>query len=101
MKKKSKLSHLTNIGPTIEKRLNEIGVYTRSDLERVGPVKAYRWISRNYSNQTIPVCYYLYSLQGALMDVHWNDVPKKMRDKLTTEAKKNLAGEHRVIRRPG
>ena len=44
MNKKSELSRLTNIGPTIEERLNEIGVYTRSDLERIGPAKAYQWI---------------------------------------------------------
>ena len=42
MKKVSELSRLENIGPTIEKRLNEIGVYTRSDLERIGPAKAYQ-----------------------------------------------------------
>ena len=76
MKKKSELSNLKNIGATIEKRLNEIGVYTRLDLERIGPAKAYQWICRNYPDQTIPVCYYLYSLQGALMDVHWDKVPK-------------------------
>ena len=87
MKKKSQLSHLKNIGPTIGERLNEINVYTRADLERMGPVKAYQWICRNYPNQTIPVCYYLYSLQGALMDIHWNKLPKKLKDQLEMEAK--------------
>jgi predicted flap endonuclease-1-like 5' DNA nuclease len=33
MKKKSGLSDWKNIGPTIEKRLNEIGVYNRQDLK--------------------------------------------------------------------
>lgn len=98
MKTKSELSHLKNIGPTIEKRLNEIGVYTRSDLERIGPVKAYRWISRNYPHQTIPLCYYLYSLQGALMGRHWDKISKRMKDKLAMEAKKNLAGERHAVR---
>ena len=83
MKKKSELSHLKNIGPTIEKRLNEINIYTHSDLKRIGPVKAYQCICRNYPGKTIPVCYYLYSLQGALMDVHWNKLPKKIKEKLT------------------
>ena len=92
MNKKSELSRLTNIGLTIEKRLNEIGVYTRSDLERIGPAKAYQWICRNYPNQTIPVCYYLYSLQGALLDIHWDNVPKKMKDQLKIEAKQTLTG---------
>jgi DNA transformation protein len=95
MRKKSELSCLKNIGPTIEKRLNEIDVYTRSDLERIGPVKAYQWICRNYPDQTIPVCYYLYSLQGALMGVHWDKIPKKMKERLNMEAKRNLMeGRH-------
>lgn len=91
MKKKSELSLLKNIGPTIEKRLNEIGIYTRADLERIGPAQAYRWICRNYPDQTMPVCYYLYSLQGALMDVHWDQVPKNIKDQLLQETQKNLA----------
>lgn len=90
MKKNSELSRLKNIGPTIERRLNEIGVYTRSDLDRIGPARAYQWICRTYPNQTIPVCYYLYSLQGALMDVHWDKVPKKIKDQLILEAKRNV-----------
>ena len=91
MKKKSELSLLKNIGPSIEGRLNEIGIYTRADLERIGPAQAYRWICRNYPDQTIPVCYYLYSLQGALMDVHWDQLPKNIKDQLILETKKNLA----------
>ena len=88
MRRKSELSHLKNIGPTIEKRLNEIGVYTRADLQRLGPAKAYQWICRSYPNQTIPVCYYLYSLQGALKGVHWDKVPKQVKEQLLREAKK-------------
>ena len=85
MKKKSEHSHQKNIGTTIEKRLNEINIYTRSDLERIGPAKAYQRICWNYPNQTIPVCYYLYSLQGALLDVHWDKVPKKMKNQLNPD----------------
>jgi DNA transformation protein len=81
------LDELMNIGPTIRKRLNEIGVHTRADLERIGPVKAYRRICQNYPDQTIPVCYYLYSLQGALMGVHWDSVPKNVKDELFLKAK--------------
>ena len=94
MKRKSELSHLKNIGPTIEKRLNEIGVYTRADLQRLGPAKAYQWICRSYPNQTIPVCYYLYSLQGALTGVHWDKVPKQAKEQLLREAKKRDGRRH-------
>lgn len=98
MRKKSELSRLKNIGPTIEKRLNEINVYTRSDLERIGPVKAYQWIRRNYPDRTIPVCYYLYSLQGALLNVHWDKVPEKTKKKLNVEAKPAFPGSRRATR---
>jgi DNA transformation protein len=33
------------------------------------------------------VCYYLYSLQGALMGVHWDSVPKNVKDELFLKAK--------------
>lgn len=81
------LAQLRNIGPTVRRRLNEIGICTRADLERMGPVKAYKRICANYPNQTIPVCYYLYSLQGALMDLHWNDLPQAIKEGLYAKAK--------------
>lgn len=85
---KSELARLRNIGPTIEKRLNEIGIYTRADLEHVGPAKACQWIRRHYPDRTIPVCYYLYALQGALMDLHWDDLPNKIKEQLKREAQR-------------
>lgn len=81
------LAQLRNIGPTVRKRLNELGVYTRADLQRIGAVKAYKRICENYPNQTIPVCYYLYSLQGALNDVHWDELSETLKDELYAEAK--------------
>lgn len=87
------LAQLRNIGPTIRKRLNELGVYSRADLERIGPVKAYKRICENYPNQTIPVCYYLYSLQGALMDIHWDEVPEPIKNELYARAKGERRGK--------
>jgi len=84
---KQDLGELRNIGPTIRKRLNEVGVHTAADLARVGPVKVYERICANYPNQTIPVCYYLYSLQGALMDLHWDDIPNAIKDDLYAAAR--------------
>jgi len=31
-------------------------------------------IKEIYPNETLPVCYYLYSFEGALCDKHWNDI---------------------------
>jgi DNA transformation protein len=68
------VEQLPNIGRKIAQRLNEIGVYTASDLRKLGPVACHQRISRKYSGETLPVCYYLYSFEGALRGVHWNDI---------------------------
>ena len=79
---KTELSALQNIGPTIERRLNAIGVHSRADLARVGPVAAFRRIQKKNPDKTIPVCYYLYSLEGALRGVHWDDLPERVKIRL-------------------
>lgn len=71
-----------NIGETIEKRLNEIGVFSLLDLADMTPVKAYQNICKHNPYKTFPVCYYLYSLQGALLDLHWDDLPEDLKKDL-------------------
>jgi DNA transformation protein and related proteins len=88
MKRKSELTALKNIGATIEQRLNEIGVFSHADLAKLGPVKAYQGIKENYPDKTIPVCYYLYSLQGALDGVHWDALPANVKVELRKQASK-------------
>ncbi|MFD2726134.1 TfoX/Sxy family DNA transformation protein [Hyunsoonleella rubra] len=73
-----------NIGVTIEKRLNEIGIYTLTDLAERTPEKAYRGIGKNYPDKTIPKCYYLYSLKGALLDIDWRKLPENIKKELRT-----------------
>lgn len=76
---KNNLKGAKNIGTTIEKRLNEIGVYSLADLTEMTAVKAYQRICEQHPDKTIPVCYYLYSLQGALIDLNWKDLPEEMK----------------------
>lgn len=81
------LEHLKNIGPTIANRLRTVGICTRQELKRVGPVAAYRRIASRFAEQTIPVCYYLYSLEGALTGKHWNDLEPARKRALATQAR--------------
>jgi DNA transformation protein len=76
------LSELRNIGPTIAARLREVGIETEDDLARVGPLEAWRRVVEAQPGKTIPVCYYLYSLQGALLDLHWNNLPDEVKREL-------------------
>ncbi|MGD1845514.1 MAG: TfoX/Sxy family DNA transformation protein [Salibacteraceae bacterium] len=83
---KSHLSGLKNIGDTVAQRLNEIGVYTKAELQHLGPSEAYRQMKANYPNRTLPVCYYLYSLEGALLDCHWDDLSQDQKLTLRQDA---------------
>lgn len=80
------LKGLTNIGPTIAARFSEVGIATVGDLRRVGVVKAFQMVRANNPDKHIPVCYYLYSLQGALQGVHWDALSEHTKRKLTREA---------------
>ena len=86
MEDKTLLRGLTNIGPTIADRLESVGLKTRGDLRKMGPAKAFNLVKSAYSDITIPVCYYLYSLHGALVDQHWNDLPLAIKEQLLDEA---------------
>jgi len=82
LRSKTQLRGLKNIGPTIAARLEAVGIRTVGELRRVGPAAAYHLVKANSPGQTIPVCYYLYSLQGALDGVHWDDLSAKKKRRL-------------------
>lgn len=83
----SDLRQAKNIGATIEKCLNEIDVFTLADLEKMTSVEAFKKIRGNYPDKTVPVCYYLYSLEGALLNLHWNDIPSELKEELKAKIK--------------
>ena len=81
------LRGLKNIGPTIADRLESVGLKTVGDLKKIGPAEAFHRVKNAYPDITIPVCYYLYSLQGALLGKHWNDLPSATKKRLLDEAR--------------
>ncbi len=79
---KSDLSELKNIGKSSAKMLNEIGVFTRNDISRYGPVKIFHILKINgYPVSMLMV----YALQGAIMNLHWNSLPEKLKKELREE----------------
>jgi DNA transformation protein len=90
--------HEGGAGPTIENRLNEVGVRTRADLKKLGAVNAYLRICAKCPHQTIPVCHYLYSLQGALMGLHWDDLPERLNSDLLFKATRRKSSGDRARR---
>ncbi len=72
---------LKNIGTTLAKRLATINIHTRYDLQSFGVTNAYIKMQET-SPFVLPVCYNLYSLEGALRSQHWNDLPEAIKDEL-------------------
>lgn len=74
---------LKNLGMASVNILQAIGINSYKELSNVGAVDAYcRIKSRGIHVSKVM----LYALQGALMDVHWNDLPPDMKDQLVKEA---------------
>ncbi len=79
------VENLKNIGPTVAGHLRRIGIATYADLQKATPAKAYLHLKASFPDRTWPVCYYLYSLEGALRDKHWDNLPKSVKEKLLRE----------------
>lgn len=98
MRDDTPLLGLENIGPTIAARLRDVGVRTVGDLRRVGPARVYELLVAKRPDAATPVCYYLYSLQGALDGVHWDALDPGVKQRLLKAA--GLPAPRRRSRRP-
>ncbi|MCA9883836.1 MAG: TfoX/Sxy family protein [Anaerolineae bacterium] len=81
------MSRIKNIGPKSESWLNDIGIFTVDDVEAIGVVEIYRRLK--LSRPTISLVM-LYALQGAVMDMHWQEIPNDVREDLIAKAKAAL-----------
>ena len=76
------LQHLKNLGKTSAQWLHAVGIHSASDLRRLGAVDAYRAVrTRGFRASKV----LLYAIEGALMDVHWNDIPAERKDALNKQ----------------
>jgi DNA transformation protein len=79
----SELLTLKNLGMATVNILHAIGINTRGDLADTGAVEAYCRI-KGRGIQVSKVM--LYALEGALLDVHWNDLAPARKAQLVEEA---------------
>lgn len=79
----SELLQLKNLGMASVNILRAVGINTLLDLKRVGAVEAYKRIKARDINVSKVM---LYALQGALMDVHWNDLAPELKRQLVEAA---------------
>ena len=79
---------LRNIGPKSAAWLRQVGLRTREDLAAVGPLEAIMRVRRAGFKPSLNL---LYSLEGALVDCHWQEVPEARRNELVQAAEAAIA----------
>ncbi len=75
---------MRNMGPKSSQWLAAIGIHTLDDLREVGVVTAYNLLRAHGHNATLNL---VWAMQGALMDVHWSDIPKPVKQDLRQRIK--------------
>lgn len=78
-----KLRELQGLGPKSEKCLNDIGIFTKEDLEKIGPIKAY--IKLRDESKTKPSLNFLYAMVGALENENWVNIAQNEKGRLIME----------------
>ena len=79
---------LRNIGPKSAAWLRQVGLRSFEDLAAVGAVDAYMKVRRAGFKPSLNL---LYSLEGALLDCHWQEVPAERRSELLVAADAAIA----------
>lgn len=83
------LLELKNLGKTSVRWLHAIGVHRRDQLAEKGPVTVYRAVrERGFKANRV----LLYALQGALMDIHWNELDPELKSELLAQAESHPTG---------
>lgn len=86
----TELHSLKNLGNTTVHWLHAVGIHSRQELDRLGPVEAYNRVrSRGIRASKV----LLYALQGALLDVHWTELDPHLKQTLVEQAEAQAAGE--------
>jgi len=78
-----KLSELKGLGPKSERCLNEIGIYSKEDLEKKGAVRAF--LALKEKSCIDPSLNFLYAMVGALENKHWTEIAKTEKGRLLME----------------
>ena len=81
----SDLEGRPNLGTMIQTRLHDAGIHSFDQLRSLGAATVYKLLCAS-AGRRLPVCYYLYSLEGALRGVHWDALSARDKARLREEA---------------
>ncbi|MBV2134973.1 TfoX/Sxy family protein [Pseudomonas sp. MAP12] len=73
------LLEMKNLGKTSVLWLHAVGIHSANELRRRGSVAAYRAVlARGFNASRV----LLYSIEGALLDLHWSELPREHKSRL-------------------
>lgn len=85
------LQDLRNLGKTSAQWLHAVGIHSAADLRRLGAVDAYRAVkTRGFRASRV----LLYAIEGALLNVHWNDLPLERKEALNKDLEARPPARH-------
>lgn len=76
------IENLRNLGPSSAAWLEEIGIRTRSDLQRLGPLVAFRMVRQQHSGTSLNL---LWAMVAALEDKDWREITNQHKQRLLAE----------------
>ncbi|MDX1420210.1 MAG: TfoX/Sxy family DNA transformation protein [Rubricoccaceae bacterium] len=82
---KEPLTGLKNLGPQSAAMLREVGIETPEGLREAGAVMAYKLLQYRFGRVRVNALF-LFALEGALTDRHWNSFTAAERACLRAEA---------------
>ncbi len=77
------IGKLANLGPKSTAWLEAVGITTEDQLVEMGAAAAYRRVREAFPGRVS--LNLLWGLQGAILDLPWNELPPDMKEKLKQE----------------
>ncbi len=76
------IENLRNLGPSSAAWLEEIGIHTRSELQRLGPLVAFRMVRQNHAGTSLNL---LWAMVAALEDKDWREITDQRKQRLLAD----------------
>jgi DNA transformation protein len=83
----SDLLQLKNLGAASVNILHAVGINSHDDLQAIGAVDAYSRIKIRGIHVSKVM---LYALEGALLDVHWNELDNDVKNQLVRDSESKI-----------
>jgi DNA transformation protein and related proteins len=74
---------MKNMGPKSTERLASAGIHSLRDVGNIGVVESYLRVKAAYPDMVS--LNLLYGLQGALLDLQWNELPPDIKTELKSQ----------------